>query len=300
MSWITLSLISALLLGLYDVAKKSAVRDNAVPPVLLLSVCTGAAVWCSILLSRPLLGDNVRAALIPIHDITGRQHCLLAFKSLLVGTSWTFAFFSLKHLPISIASPIRATSPLWTVLAAICFMGERPSYMQIAGMLVILLAFMAFSQVGRQEGIRFRRDYWVGAMILATLLGASSALYDKYLLQSEGISPVAVQAWFSIYLVPVMLPMCAYWYFSERRSNPLKWRISIPTVALLLLATDLVYFTAISKPEALIAVISPIRRTSVIVSFTFGIVCLREKNWQGKAACIIAILAGVWMLASPD
>lgn len=298
MSWITLSLISALLLGLYDIAKKSAVGDNAVPPVLLLSAGTGAVVWCSVLMLSSFVGESMRAVLSPVYETTGRQHILLALKSLLVGTSWTFAFFSLKHLPISIASPIRATSPLWTVLAAICFMGERPSYMQIAGMLVILFAFMAFSQVGRQEGIRFRRDYWVGAMIVATLLGASSALYDKYLLQTEGIAPVAVQAWFSIYLVPVMLPLCTYWFMKERKSNPLKWRISIPLVALLLLATDLIYFTAISKPDALIAVISPIRRTSVIVSFAFGILCLREKNWQGKAACIVAILAGVWMLAA--
>ncbi|GAB5402180.1 MAG: DMT family transporter [Aureliella sp.] len=298
MSWIALSLLSAFFLGLYDIAKKTSVRDNAVPPVLLVSVITAAAIWCSVLLSRPFLPTAWAQPLDQVFQLSTWQHWLLAAKSALVGASWTLAFFSLKHLPISIASPIRATSPLWTVLAAIALMGERPTAIQLTGMVVVVCAFVLFSRIGQREGIHFRRDRWVGAMILATILGASSALYDKYLLQSELITPICVQAWFSIYLVPVMLPMATYWYCKERKSNPFRWRYSIPMIAILLLVTDLVYFTAISMPDALISVISPIRRTSVVVPFAFGIVILGERNWRVKALCIVAILVGVYMLSS--
>lgn len=298
MSWIALSLVSALFLGLYDIAKKASVRDNAVPPVLLLSVSTAAIIWCSILCASPFLPTKAAQPLQAVFELSAREHLLLALKSVLVGTSWTLAFFALKHLPISIASPIRATSPLWTVLAAIAFMGERPTIIQLAGMLVVVSAFVLFSRVGRREGIHFRRDYWVGGMMLATILGASSALYDKYLLQSEHITPACVQAWFSVYLVPVMLPMTAYWFCKERKSNPFQWRFSIPLIAILLLVTDMVYFTAVSMPDALISVVSPIRRTSVIVSFAFGILILGEQSWRAKAACIAAILVGVCLLSS--
>jgi hypothetical protein len=44
MTWITLSIFSALLLGLYDLAKKSALRDNAVLPVLFFGIVTSAGV----------------------------------------------------------------------------------------------------------------------------------------------------------------------------------------------------------------------------------------------------------------
>ncbi len=37
MSWIAASLVSAFFLGLYDLSKKHALRDNAVLPVLFLS-----------------------------------------------------------------------------------------------------------------------------------------------------------------------------------------------------------------------------------------------------------------------
>ncbi len=42
MTWLVLSLLSAVLLGLYDFLKKSALRDNAVMPVLFDS-CFGVS-----------------------------------------------------------------------------------------------------------------------------------------------------------------------------------------------------------------------------------------------------------------
>lgn len=45
MEWILLSICSAVFLGLYDLAKKTAVRDNAVPPVLLFNVASAAYCW---------------------------------------------------------------------------------------------------------------------------------------------------------------------------------------------------------------------------------------------------------------
>ena len=50
------------------------------------------------------------------------------------------------------------------------------------------------------------RNKWIGCMMVATLLGACSALYDKYLLQVIGLPVATVQAWFSLYLVVVLLP----------------------------------------------------------------------------------------------
>lgn len=137
------------------------------------------------------------------------------------------------------------------------------------------------------------------AIIGATLLGSLSALYDKYLLQVVKLSPVVVQAWFSIYLVPFMLPLAIRWYRLERVENPFRWRWSIPLIAISLLIADFTYFTAISNADALISVISPLRRTSIIIAFLFGILQLKESHWRPKAACIAAILLGVYLLSQP-
>ncbi|QDV22097.1 EamA family transporter [Aureliella helgolandensis] len=296
MSWFVLSLLSALFLGFYDIAKKAAVRENAVPPVLLCNVLTAALLWGPMAAGAWLFPTEVadwQRALVEL-DLQG--HLLLAAKSLLVGMSWTLALFAIKRLPISIATPIRATSPLWTVTFAVVAMHERPTANQWCGMLLILIAFIAFSRVGKREGIHFRSDRGVLLMVLATLLGAASALYDKYLLQQVGLPPAVVQAWFSFYLVPVMLPLSVHWWLRERRQHPFQWRWSIPMIAVFLLIADFSYFTAVADTEALISVISPLRRTSILVPFLFGILHLGEKNWKGKLACICGILLGVvWL-----
>ena len=56
-------------------------------------------------------------------------HKYMVIKALIVGTSWICAYFALKHLPISIVSPIRASGPVWTLFGAIVLFHEQPSPM---------------------------------------------------------------------------------------------------------------------------------------------------------------------------
>lgn len=218
-------------------------------------------------------------------------------KAVLVAASWILAFYALKNLPLSIAAPIRSTSPLWTVLIASTALAERPSLVQWLGIATILAAFFAFSQVGRKEGIHFRNNRWVVMMIAATLLGSISALYDKFLLQNVRLHPATLQAWFSVYLVVAMIPLAMRWYVKDRKSKPFQFRWSIPAIAVTLLIADFLYFLAISDPTSLIAVVSPIRRTSVVIPFLYGVFFLNEKNVRGKAVCITLMLFGVYLVS---
>lgn len=296
-SWIVLSLVSAVLLGFYDVTKKVAARKNAVPVVLLTSVSVGALIWLPLLILNRVAPDSVLSEWLRVTPITPAQHGLLLMKSVLVGASWTFGLFALKHLPLSIAAPIRSSSPFWTILIAIALLGERPSPWQWAGIVVVLVAFWMFSVVGNREGIRFTRDRWVACMFVATILGAISSIYDRWLLHTSGMTPATVQAWFTIYLVPVMLPLAGRWYFRERKTNPFEFRRTILLISPLLLVADLFYFTAVAQPDALISVISTLRRCSVVIAFGFGISAFGESNFRPKLICVIGILIGVLLLA---
>lgn len=59
---------------------------------------------------------------------------------------------------------------------------------------------------------------------------------------------------------------------------------------------DFLHFTAISQEDALIAVISPIRRASVVVTFLGGILLHGEKNFRPKAICLGILLTGIVLL----
>lgn len=300
MDWMTLTLVSALLLGVYDVTKKMSVRGNAVPIVLLLSVSVGAAIWTVLLAWQRLVGAESIPDWLLVSPLDAKSHAMLAGKALLVGTSWTLAFHALKALPLSIAAPIRSTSPVWTLAIAVTLLGERPSIRQWIGIAVVLGFFWALSIVGRHEGIRFGANRAVFIMIVATVLGAISSIYDKILLQRFEFSPATVQAWFSFYLVPVMFPMAWLWWRDSRQSSgppiPFEFRYSILWISPLLLAADMAYFTALANPDALVSIVSSLRRTSVMVALIVGSRMIGEVNLKRKAVCVAGILIGVALL----
>lgn len=296
MTWLYLTIGSAFLLGFYDCFKKLSLRDNAVMPVLFISIAAGAVVWLPFMIWSAVSPETLPHKFLFVTGISGREHLLLLVKSVIVGGSWVFGYMGVKSLPLSIATPIRATGPLWTILFAVMLFGESPSPKQWLGVAVILAAFLAFTFVGRHEGIRFHRDKGVLYMMLATLLGAVSSLYDKFLLQQAAIPAGAVQAWFSTYMVMLLVPAMVVWMLSKNR-HPFEWRWSIPIIGLTLIAADILYFLAIAQPDALISLISPARRTSVIVSFLLGIFLFREKHILAKALCITGIVTGVILLS---
>ena len=56
------------------------------------------------------------------------------------------------------------------------------------------------------------------------------------------------------------------------------------------------YFHALSDSAAMIAVVSMIRRSSVLVSFTCGAILFGERNLKAKALDLLLILIGMVFL----
>ena len=91
---------------------------------------------------------------------------------------------ALKHLPITIVTPIRSAGPFFTYIGAILIYNEQPKFLQWIGFILIILSVILYSKIGKKEGINFKRNKWIFAIIGATFLGASSGLYDKFLIQN--------------------------------------------------------------------------------------------------------------------
>lgn len=292
MDWVVLSLLSALFLGFYDLSKKHAVHGNAVLPVLFLSTIFGAVVWAG-LMSLQAFRVLELPPLLRVEHLDAVQHAQVFLKSCIVAGSWILTYFAFKHLPMSIAAPIRATGPLWTLGGAIVVLGERPTALEMLGIATTLGSFVGLSFAGRREGIHFHRDKWVGFLIGGTLLGAVSGLYDKYLLGRAGFTAATVQAWFSIYLVLLFLPLAIGW---KRRWWPraeFHWRWSIPWIGWFLLVADFAYFSALRDQEALVSLVSSMRRGSTLVAFAGGLWLFREVGGWRKILAVLGVVAGI-------
>jgi len=292
MSWIVATLFSAFFLGCYDLCIKNSVRDNAVLPVLFFANLCSATVWGLLF----FVGRHAPAALpaaLQVTPLTGMQHLLMLAKSAIVAASWVCSYFAMKHLPLSLASPIRATGPMWTLFGAILFLAERPSWLEGLGIAITLASFIALSFAGREEGIQFHRNPWVGWLLGGTLLGAVSGLYDKFLLGQLGFTAATVQCWFSVYLTVLFLPLALAWKFRLWPRHEFHWRWTIIGVSLALLVADFLYFGALREPDALVALVSSLRRGSTLVAFGGGLLFFGETNGWKKLPAVLGILAGI-------
>ena len=288
--WTTWILTSAVFLALYDVAKKASVKGNAVLPVLLVSSACGLVAYLAGLGASGHLAETVAAT-------TPRTLALAGVKTLIVSTSWVLTYCALRTLPITIATPIRASAPAVVLLVAVFLYGERPSPCQGVGMALVFAGYWAFSWAGRHEGIDFLRNKAVWCAVGGMCFSAASSLWDKYIFQLQGIPVEQMQFWFQIGLVAVYAVLFAANGVARIDRTPFAWRWSIPAVGVLLAFADWLYFHGLAIPGVPISVGSLMRRFSVVITFLLGAKFFHETNLRRKGLALAAIVAGIALMA---
>lgn len=278
--WILLAICSALGLGFYDVMKKISVRGNNVPTVLFLNTLFGT------LLLSPVIIVGISHGNFGLGN-TLLGHLQIVLKAVIVLSSWILGYFAIKHLPLTIQGPINASRPVIVLVGALLVFGERLNLVQWLGIGLGFLSLFMISRIGVSEGFSFKRSKWLWMSIGATVLGAVSALYDKYLLGYY--KPLEVQAWYSLYQVFIMGAILIVLKKAGMAKEKFQWRWAIIGISVFLTAADIAYFYSLSVPGSMIAIVSMIRRGSVLVSFFYGVIVLREKQ-VGKKLVDLGIL----------
>lgn len=299
--WLLLAFLSATLLGFYDSFKKESLRDNAIIPVLFLNTLFASLIFLPFIIlsyNTTVLDGSI------FHVASGgwHEHKYIIGKSIIVLSSWIFGYFGMKHLPLTIVGPINATRPVMVLVGALLVFGERLNVYQWIGVALAVASFFMLSRSGKKEGIDFKHDKWIYFIVLAAILGAVSGLYDKYLMAPAesggvGLNSMMVQSWYNIYQCFIMLLMLLIiWYPKRKSSTPFHWHWGIILISVFLSAADFVYFYALSFPDAMISIVSMVRRGSVIVSFLFGAMMLHEKNLKSKMVDLLLVLLGMVFL----
>ncbi len=296
--WILLAILSAVCLGFYDVSKKEALRTGDVSTVLWLSVCFSAALLLPVLLVSRFCPDALSGTLLYVPPIDARAHLLIALKAAIVLSSWYFAYVAMKHLPITLVSPMNATRPMWTLMGAVAVFGETLNRWQWAGIAVALVSFLAFSLLERGKERKMKHSRYFYALMLAVLLGSASGLYDKYLMQQ--LDHNAVQVWYTLYqaLLWTGVVLGRRLLQGTRIDLPTtrKARLWIVGISVFLVLSDFVYLLALSYPDSLISVISTVRRSGVVIPFLYGSLVLHDSQAKAKAACLTGLLLGMALL----
>ena len=294
--WLLLAFLSATLLGFYDVFKKQSLKDNAVLPVLFLNTLFSSLIFLPFILISAYEPNLLGGTIFNVPLAGWEQHKYIIIKSFIVLSSWIFGYFGMKHLPITIAATIKASQPVLTLLGALLVFGERLNLYQWIGVTIAIISFFMLSSAGKKEGISFVHNRWIWFIVLATITGSMSGLYDKYLM-SNGFDRMTVQVWYTYYQMVIMFFILLFlWYPHRKKTTPFRWRNSIFLISLFLVVADFVYFYALSFPDSMISIVSMARRSGVVVSFVFGVFFFREKNIKDKAIDLILVLIGMYFL----
>ena len=281
--------------------------------VLTLSVCISTLFlsmpWC---LSR-VCPETMTATPFYVPQLDLAAHGLVVVKSMIVLSSWVFAYISLKHLPLSVVSPMQATRPMWTLIGALLLFGERLNGWQWVGVslaigTVFIFSFANKSQMANHKSQMANR-YYV-ALALAILIGACSGLYDKYLMRTYDHN--AVQVYYTFYQALMMLGVWTIDRYAKRikskdrnvSTDSVKSLFLTPysllpivLISVFLIISDNVYMLALRDPDSLIAVVSTVRRGGAVIGFAYGLLFLKEEDPWKKVACMVGILAGLICLA---
>jgi drug/metabolite transporter (DMT)-like permease len=299
--WLLLAFMSAALLGCYDSFKKKSLGGNAVIPVLFLNTLFSSLIFLPFIVLSSY-GTTLDDSIFHVGSGGWEVHKYVVLKSIIVLSSWICGYFGMKHLPLTIVGPINATRPVMVLVGALLIFGEKLNVYQWIGVALAVISFFMLSRSGKKEGIDFKHNKWIYFIVLASVLGALSGLYDKYLMAAPadggvGLDRMLVQSWYNIYQCGMMFVMLMLlWWPTHKHTTPFHWDWSIIFISVFLSAADFVYFYSLSLPGAMISIVSMIRRGSVIVSFMFGAFFFHEHNLKSKVVDLALVLLGMIFL----
>ena len=292
--WVSLAFLSALMLGLYDVAKKRSLKENTVLPVLWFNTLFSTIIFLPALLDSASGAGWFDGTLLATTSGTLHNHLLVFVKAVIVLASWIFGYFGIKHLPLTIVGPINATRPVLTLLGAMLIFGERLNGYQWVGVVLAIVSLYLLSRSSKKEGVDFAHNRWILCVAAAALIGVGCGLYDRYIMYS--MNAVFVQSWYTFYQFLLMSIIVAVLWWPKRNEQKFHWSWAIPMISILLTAGDMAYLHALSNGAAMIAVVAMIRRSSVVVSFACGALLFGERNLKAKALDLLLIVIGMIFL----
>ena len=85
--------------------------------------------------------------------------------------------------------------------------------------MLAIVSFFMLSRSGKKEGIDFKHNKWILFIVLASVLGAISGLYDKFLMGR--FDRMIVQSWYNIYQLFMMGAMLLFLWYPTRKNRHL-------------------------------------------------------------------------------
>jgi len=195
---------------------------------------------------------------------------------------------------LSLVYPLaRGTGPLLVTIAAVVFLGERPSLIALMGTLFIAVG--VFLLLGNPtKCIQKKTSPAVLFAIVTGVFIASYTLWDKYAVSSIAVPPIVMYWGTTVGQAVLMVP-----YALKNREEVIKqWqtkRLAIVGVAILCPLSYILVLTAMSFTP--VSYVAPVREASILIGAIMGARFLNEGDTKLRIGAAIIILCGITSLA---
>lgn len=280
--YIFIVLLSAIFLGLYEVLKKKSLQKSSVYEVLFFYCLSGFLVSL-------IFANN--AFSVSFNDIL-----FILLKSIIIVVNWWLVLICMEKLDVGIIVPFSFVGTILVVFASGLIFKEQITYIHFLSLLfigigVILTALLDRKQVEKKDEKK-KHHVYILLMLFTSVLSASTALLDKYLLNVRNVNNYAFLIWFMFFTSII------YGIFYLFKNRKIEWKNvkknywMIFTGAAIVFA-DITYYQAITMDGAQISLISILRKFSVIVATILASLFLKEKNLLKKLGILCIMIIGV-------
>ena len=189
----------------------------------------------------------------------------------------------------------RGTGPLLSTLAAIAFLGERPSLLALAGGLVIIVAIFFLTDGTRlfhESRAHLRNAITYGA--ISGVFIAAYTVWDRHGVAQLAIPPLLYDAGTAFTQLALLTPFA----LRRRAEVAAEWRGKKHWAIAIALLSPVAYVLVLTALAiAPVSYVAPAREVSIVIGAFLGAKLLRESDGRRRGWAAVAMAAGVIALA---
>jgi drug/metabolite transporter (DMT)-like permease len=283
MPWYAFAFLCAVLLSAATLSEKRALNK-----VHTLDF-TAALSLLNLLLSLPFL-------LMVKSRIDGQELIFLLVSAALAAVSFFLVAKGMRHMEVSVVSPLLALSPGTSSILAFVFLGEALSPVEIAGIALMIVGSYILATKGGislAEPISFvKKSPYVRFILLSLVFYSFGAVMDRTLLSRFSVSIPTYMLYFHAFMALFTIPIVAY-FGATARGVAAAFKTSGTDLAFgAIFTVGYRYFQMEALSLASVGLVSAVKRSSSLFTTLIGGELFHERNLGRKLFACLTIIIG--------
>jgi drug/metabolite transporter (DMT)-like permease len=223
---------------------------------------------------------------------------LLTLAGVVYGIAYYYSAKAFKYLKVSIASPMYNIGTVIAVLMAVLILGEKLTYPQIAGVILVILGTYILELKKGSPFLQPFRDIFksekIHYVLISTLAYSVVTILSKYILNF--IDPLTF-LFTQLFLSGLFIAILVYWKhggFKDIRKGFVVHKHMIVVLSVTMIVAMLTDFFALRAGEA--SLVLPVVRLWTLFVVIFGGTFYKEGHLRNRIIATAIMLAGIFII----